>query len=119
MKGAWPTVCQLVLLGWSASAGWREGAWLTGAECEDRIGTGPPRARTEVIYVELGCWAISGNKFSSVQKFKLISVQTENDADLWAYHSGREKYVFQMWGYYICTSHGRVSADIRWLTCHA
>ena len=23
--------------------------------CEDRIGTGPPRARTEVIYVDLGC----------------------------------------------------------------
>jgi len=28
--------------------------------CEDRIGTGPPRARTEVIYVDLGYWAISG-----------------------------------------------------------
>ena len=25
---------------------------------EDRIGTGPPRARTEVIYVDLGYWAI-------------------------------------------------------------
>jgi len=29
--------------------------------CEDRIGTGPPRARTEVIYVDLGYWAISGS----------------------------------------------------------
>ena len=28
---------------------------------EDRIGTGPPRARTEVIYVDLGYWAISGS----------------------------------------------------------
>ena len=28
--------------------------------CEDRLGTGPPRARTEVIYVDLGYWAISG-----------------------------------------------------------
>ena len=27
--------------------------------CEDRIGTGPPRARTEVIYVDLGYWAIA------------------------------------------------------------
>ena len=24
----------------------------------DRIGTGPPRARTQVIYVDLGYWAI-------------------------------------------------------------
>ena len=31
--------------------------------CEDRIGTGPPRARTEDIYVDLG-------------SSKLISVQT-------------------------------------------
>ena len=29
--------------------------------CEDRIGTGPPRARTEVIYADLGYWAISGS----------------------------------------------------------
>ena len=29
--------------------------------CEDRIGTGPPRARTQVIYVDLGYWAISGS----------------------------------------------------------
>jgi len=29
--------------------------------CEDRVGTGPPRARTEVIYVDLGHWAISGS----------------------------------------------------------
>ena len=28
--------------------------------CEDRIGTGPPRARTEVICVDLGYWAVSG-----------------------------------------------------------
>jgi hypothetical protein len=27
--------------------------------CEDRIGTGPPRAKTEVIHVDLGYWAIS------------------------------------------------------------
>ena len=27
--------------------------------CEDRIRTGPPRASTEVIYVDLGYWAIS------------------------------------------------------------
>ena len=27
--------------------------------CEDRIGTGPPRARTEVISVDLEYWAIS------------------------------------------------------------
>ena len=34
---------------------------LSGSEsvCEDRIGTGPPRARTKVIYVDLGYWAIS------------------------------------------------------------
>ena len=25
--------------------------------CEDRIGTGPPRVKTLVIYVDLGCWA--------------------------------------------------------------
>ena len=31
--------------------------------CEDRIGTGPPRAETEVIYVNLGYWAISGSVF--------------------------------------------------------
>ena len=29
--------------------------------CEDRIGTGPPLARTEVVYVDLGYWAISGS----------------------------------------------------------
>ena len=29
--------------------------------CEDRIGTGPSRARTEVIYANLGYWAISGS----------------------------------------------------------
>jgi len=29
-------------------------------DCEDRTGTGPPLARTEVIYVDLGYWAISG-----------------------------------------------------------
>ena len=28
------------------------------AQPEDRIGTGPPRARTEVVYVDLGYWAI-------------------------------------------------------------
>ena len=25
-------------------------------DCEDRIGTGPPRARTLVIYADLGHW---------------------------------------------------------------
>ena len=34
---------------------------LAMASCEDRIGTGPPRARTEVIYVDLGYWASSGS----------------------------------------------------------
>jgi len=30
-------------------------AWTAAAQtCEDRLGTGPPRARTEVIYVDLG-----------------------------------------------------------------
>jgi len=29
--------------------------------CGDRIGTGPPRARTEVIHVDLGYWAVSGS----------------------------------------------------------
>ena len=29
-------------------------ARLMELECEDRIGTGPPRARTDVIYVDLG-----------------------------------------------------------------
>ena len=29
--------------------------------CEDRIGTGPPLARTKFIYVDLGYWAISGS----------------------------------------------------------
>ena len=28
--------------------------------CADRIGTGPPQARTEVIYVDLEYWAVSG-----------------------------------------------------------
>ena len=28
--------------------------------CEHRIGTGPPRAKTEVIHVDLGYWAVSG-----------------------------------------------------------
>ena len=28
---------------------------------EDRLGTGPPRARTQVIYVDLGYWVISGS----------------------------------------------------------
>jgi len=32
-----------------------------GETCEDRIGTGPPRARTDVIYVDSGSWAISGS----------------------------------------------------------
>jgi len=36
-------------------------ARLMELECEDRIGTGPPRARTDVIYVDLGNWAISGS----------------------------------------------------------
>jgi len=27
--------------------------------CEDRIGMGPPRAKTEVIHIDLGFWAIS------------------------------------------------------------
>ena len=31
------------------------------ARCEYRIGTGLPRARTQVIYVDLGYWAISGS----------------------------------------------------------
>ena len=35
--------------------------------CEDRIGTGPPRVRTEVIHVDLGYWAILGPD-SQVQK---------------------------------------------------
>ena len=34
---------------------------IWGGGCEDRIGTGPPRARTEVIYVDFGYWAISGS----------------------------------------------------------
>ena len=29
------------------------------ALCEDRIGTGPPRTRTEVIHVDLGHWTVS------------------------------------------------------------
>ena len=32
---------------------------LYAATFEDRIGTGLPRARTEVIYKDLGYWAIS------------------------------------------------------------
>ena len=36
-------------------------ACITICHCEDRIGTGPPRARTEVIYVDLGYRAISGS----------------------------------------------------------
>ena len=35
--------------------------WAPCACCEDRLGTGPPRARTEVIYVDLGYWVISGS----------------------------------------------------------
>ena len=30
--------------------------------CEVRVWTGPPRARTKVIYADLGYWAISGKK---------------------------------------------------------
>ena len=29
--------------------------------CEDRVGTGPPRVKTEVIYVDLRYWSISGS----------------------------------------------------------
>jgi len=29
--------------------------------CEDLTETGPPRARTQVVYVDLGYWAISGS----------------------------------------------------------
>jgi hypothetical protein len=35
-----------------------------GGPCEDRIGTGPPRARAEVIYVDLVNRAISGSESS-------------------------------------------------------
>ena len=35
-------------------------------ESEDRIGTGPPRARTEIIHVDLGFGAIPGSIKSSV-----------------------------------------------------
>ena len=34
--------------------------WLV--RCEDRIGTGLPRARTDVIYVDIRSWAISGSR---------------------------------------------------------
>ena len=34
---------------------------LGAGKSEDRIGTGPPRARTAVIQVDLGYWAISGS----------------------------------------------------------
>ena len=37
---------------------------LDRACCEDRIGTGPPRERAEVIYVDLGYRAISGSVHS-------------------------------------------------------
>ena len=30
---------------------WLEAGW--GGGCQDRLGTGPPRARTQVIYVDL------------------------------------------------------------------
>jgi len=42
---------------------------VPGTDCEDRIGTSPPRARTEVIYVDLGYWAISWNRLISVQTY--------------------------------------------------
>ena len=32
------------------------------AQCEDRVGTGPPRARTQVNNVDLGYRAISGSR---------------------------------------------------------
>jgi len=38
-----------------------EHAFVCGGGGEDRIRTGPPWARTEVIYVDLGYWAISGS----------------------------------------------------------
>jgi len=41
--------------------------------CEDRIGTGPPRARTEVIYVDLGDWTISGSIHPKVFRWCLES----------------------------------------------
>ena len=53
-------------------------------DCKERIGTGPPRARTEVIYVDLGYWldppkrgsGLLGNKPTSVQK-ELTLTETE------------------------------------------
>ena len=44
-----------------------------GKVCEVRIGTGPPRARTEVIHADLGHWAVSGSihpRPISVQKLE-------------------------------------------------
>ena len=32
---------------------------LEGPSCEDRVGTGPPRVRTELVYVDLGYWVYS------------------------------------------------------------
>ena len=42
------------------------GAWQ--GDCEDRIGTGPPRARTEVINVDLGYSGLVGNKLMIIQR---------------------------------------------------
>ena len=30
-------------------------------DCANRIETGPPRVRTAVMYVDLGCWIVSGS----------------------------------------------------------
>ena len=48
---------------------------VAGALCEDRIGTGPPRSRTKVVYVKLGYWACSG------------SIHPKGDPVLWRINS--------------------------------
>jgi len=65
---------------WSGTESEQTATELVGrVQCEDRIGTGPPWARTEVIYVDLGYWAISG------------SIPPEGDPALWGINSSVSK----------------------------
>ena len=48
-------------------------------ECEERIGSGPPQARTEVIYVDLGYWATSGSLTLKARRFAGVQMRVGRD----------------------------------------
>jgi len=72
---------------WSFTFASRSSRLLRGSGfrvCEDRLGTGPPRARTEVIYVDLGYWAVSGSSvFGGLRVTK--SVPCFAQRDVWSF----------------------------------